>query len=168
MKFLVPRTKEAAVDLIARFAAIDADIALLKAERQERLAALGDEIYAKLAPLQDEAVAIRKALEPWWKRAAPALLKGKAKSVELGGYKVGTRIAAETVQFAGGDDATALAAVADLPFKSRVTQQKRVLDKKAIAALLRGKSAVAATLRTLGFGLGGGEDVFFITPGTSR
>jgi phage host-nuclease inhibitor protein Gam len=162
MKVAIPRTNDQALELAKRFAAIGADVAMHEADRQERLAAIGADVDMKVAPLVEEAEAIRQALEPWWKKASPALLKGKRKSIEFGGCSIGTRSSAEKVEFALGDDKLALATLADQPFKSKVTETKRVLNKTAIAGLLRGKSAVGNALSALGFRIAGGEDAFFV------
>ncbi|OWK27567.1 host-nuclease inhibitor Gam family protein [Sphingomonas dokdonensis] len=162
MKIATPRTTDQALELAKRYAAIGADVAMHEADRQERVAAIGADIDMKVAPLVEEAEAIRAALEPWWKKASPALLKGKRKSIDFGGCSIGTRLAGEKVDFTKGDDKAALAAVLDSPWKSKATSLKRVLDKAGLLVTLKGKSAAAEGLRSLGFRIAGGEDAFFV------
>ena len=163
MTVLPPQTAEQATALLDSYATLERRLAQIEADRADAIAKINAPADALALPLVDERKAIVEALRPWWAAAAPELTKGKRKSIELGGCKIGTRTAAERVEFALGDDKLALKAVEDQPFKGKVTQTKRVLDKAAVAVLLKGKSAAGAALTALGFRLGGGEETFFVT-----
>ncbi len=163
MKISTPRTIEAATALLARYADTAATIAAREAERQAAIAATNAAADAIVAPMAAELEQARTALQSWWLKAGAQLLGPKRKSLELGGCKVGTRLAAQRVEFTAGDDKAALAATIASPHKGKATVLKRVLDKGAIATLLRGKSAAAEALRALGFKIAGGEDVFFVS-----
>lgn len=163
--FPVPETDEAAIAMLEQLATLDADLGVIEANRAAAIAgtnAVGD---ALALPIITDKAAIVAALEPWWAQAAPRLTKGKRKSIELGGCKIGTKSAAEKVEHGFADDKAALAAVvADAKVRAGATTTKRVLDKAAIAVLLKGKTAVGAALKALGFRLGGGTDTFFAAP----
>lgn len=162
-KVAIPRTVEAATELLARHSALEGQLALAEANRQSAIAATDAAADAITAPIAAELAALRGALESWWARAGAGLTGGKRKSVELGGCKVGTRTSAEKVEFTGGDDKAALAAVTDSPLRASVTEIKRVLDKKAIAATLKSKTKARAALEALGFKLAGGIETFFVS-----
>lgn len=162
-KIATPRTTEAATALLARHAEIDAAIAAAEADRQSQIASVNAAADAVIEPMVADRAKLQGALAPWWARVAPDLTGGKRKSIELGGCRIGTRTSAEKVEFSDGDDKAALAALADSPARASATEIKRVLDKKAIAAALKGKAKIRATLEALGFRLAGGEDTFFVS-----
>ncbi|WP_294292671.1 host-nuclease inhibitor Gam family protein [uncultured Sphingomonas sp.] len=163
--FPVPETDEAAIAMLEQLASLDAEFATIEATRASAIAATNAVGDTLALPIIDKKAAIVEALAPWWAQAAPRLTKGKRKSIELGGCKIGTKSAGEKVEHGFADDAAALAAVAaDAKIRAAATSTRRFLDKKAIAVLLTGKSAAGATLKLLGFRLGGGTDTFYVTP----
>lgn len=162
-KIRVPKSLEQATELLKRVALVDQDIAIVEAIRQSTVSIANTTADEALVPKLAERAALEAALAPWWTSAAPGLTEGKRKSIELGGCKVGTRLATEKVEFAGGDDKAALAAVTGSALRAAVTDIRRVLNKKAIAAKLKGKTKARDALLALGFSLAGGEDVFFVT-----
>jgi hypothetical protein len=156
------KSVDAARASLERFAELGAAIAYAEAKRQKIVARADAAIDAIVAPLKAEQAEIAAAVEPWWTGAAADLTKGKRKSIDLGGCAIGTRTEREFVAFTGGDDKAALAAVLATDFKAKVTEVRRVLDKGAIADLLKGKSAVGVSLKALGFAMAGGGETFFI------
>lgn len=90
-KLPVNATLDKATPKIERYARLAGDLAVVQGNRDAALSrtnAVADEL-AK--PILDEMARIAAELEPWWKRIAPTLLKGKRKSIELAGCVIGTR-----------------------------------------------------------------------------
>jgi hypothetical protein len=159
-----PKTLDDATVLLSSVARINAAIAKIEARRRAARGKVDAAADRLLMPLVTERDALTKAIEPWWKKAAASLLKGKRKSIEIGGCVIGSRTASERLEFSHGDDAAALTAVMGSDLKAKATVVVRVLDKVGIKTLLGGKTAAATALRALGFKIGGGEEVFFIKP----
>lgn len=164
--FPVPETDEAAIAMLEQLASLDAEFATIEATRASAIAATNAVGDALALPIIDKKSAIVAALEPWWKAAAPRLTKSKRKSIELGGCTIGTKSSAAKVVHGFADDAAALAAVVADPKvrASATTVPKRVLNKTAIATLLKGKSAIGEALKKLGFRMGGSVDTFYVAP----
>jgi hypothetical protein len=156
-----PKSLDDATALIARVADIDGAIAAVEARRRRAIAKAGGAADAIVAPLIADRAALVAVIEPWFLKNKGTLLKGKRKSVELGGCSIGTRTEAKALEFAHGDDKAALAAVLDAKLNG-ATRLVRLLDKVAIKGFVEGKSKVGVALRGLGFKVGGGGEVFSI------
>lgn len=165
MKVATPRTLEAATALAARLGELDAAIGAAEVTRGEQVAAIDAATDVVVAPLAEERTGIVDALEKWWGKSGAALTGGARKSIELGGYTIGTRTGAGAVAFAGGDDKAALAAALASPLKKKLTAVKApTLDRKAIAALLKAGGATAEKVTALGFSIAAGVESFFVSP----
>lgn len=163
--YAVPETDETAIAMLELLATLDSELGVIEADRVAAVAATNAVADTLALPVIEKKAAIIAVLEPWWKAAAPRLTKGKRKSIELGGCKIGTKSSVEKVEHGFADDKAALAAiVGDTKIRAAATTTRRVLDKGAIALLLKGKSAVGVALKKLGFRMGGGADAFFVTP----
>lgn len=161
-KVPVPRTLERATELLAMHSHTAAKIAAFEADRRERIAGINASADAVVEPLIGELAGIEAAIEPWWKANAAALTKGKRKSIELGGCKIGTRSSADTLQIGVHPDDALASAVAS-KWRKQITRVTTSLDRKAIAKLLEGgTSAIATALKGMGFTMGGGSETFFI------
>lgn len=164
--FPVPQTDEAAIAMLEKLATLDAELGSIEANRAAAIAATNAVGDTLAMPIINDQAAIVAALAPWWKDAAPRLTKGKRKSIELGGCTIGTKSSSAKVVHSFADDAAALAAVVADPRirASATTVPKRVLNKTAIATLLKGRSAIGAALKALGFRMGGSVETFYVTP----
>lgn len=164
-----PQTLEQAAALLARYAAADAAIAAIEADRAERLALANAAADEALVPLVAELKDLAKQLKPWWEGNVEELTAGKRKSIELGGCQVGYRVTPPKVCFAGGTDAAAVAVLIDTDFAERLVRSKTTtsLDKPAILKALEGEDAEA--LRALGFAAQQREEFFVdrVAPSTA-
>lgn len=144
-----PQTREEALPLATRFAALDARESAIEARRARLLARVNAAAEGLLVLIVAEKKDIVKQLKPWWAGNVDALTEGKRKSIEFGGCLIGYRINPPKVDFApGGEDAAVAALVAaqqgDL-VRTKLSPDKvailRVLDA-GIAAQLPAKDAI--------------------------
>jgi hypothetical protein len=161
-KLRVNAPVEQATPFLERFGALIAQIALVQAARDERIANANADADRALQPLLDEAATIKLQLEPWWLRMGSTLLTGKRKSVELGGCMIGSKTAKSRLAFAGGDDLAALAALKDSRWSKAYIRVTEAVDKVATAAGLTGKHA--AGLKELGFSMSPAAEMFILEP----
>ena len=152
-----PQNREQALELCDRFAQIDAQIAIARAERDEQVQLITAAADAVLVPLVAEQADLAKRLKPWFEGNFEALTGGKRKSIEIGGVMLGFRISPAKVAFAGGKDEDAAKALlgAELADLVRTTHAP---DKPAILRRLEGDDA--AQLLELGFSRKQGESFF--------
>lgn len=157
-----PQTLEAATELLARFAAVDAQIAATNAQRDQSIAQVNAAADSCLVPLAAERDDLFKQLKAFWAARADELTDGRRRSVELGGCDIGTRLTTPKVVFAFGKDADGVAALEGTDYAAQLLRVgKTTLDKPAILKALDGDDAEA--LCELGFSAEQ-KDEFFIAP----
>lgn len=159
MKCRTPRTTDAAIALLERHAALDAELATIEANRAQALAATNAVADTIAMPVIDELAAIRAALEPWWKAAGGALCGAKRKSVELGGCTIGTRAGRASLRIAGDEEAV-MAVMRTLRWAKNFLRTKMSIDRMAVLKAIDGRHAGA--LADLGFERVTGSDMFFV------
>lgn len=151
---------EQATPLLERYAQLGHQVALAEAARAQGLAAANAAADGIVGPLLDEQAAIREQLEPWWARNADAL-RGKRKSIELGGCMIGTKAARARLEYGSGDDKAALAALQEHRWAKPYIRVSYSVDKVATAKAL-GEGRHAAGLAELGFHMVGGGEAFVL------
>ena len=164
MKLRVDATVATATPFLERYAVLAAQIALVQAARDERIAGANAEADRALQPLVDEAAAIRLQVEPWWARHGAGLLPAKRKTMELGGCMIGAKAGRSSLAFAGGNDAAALAALQECKWAKPYIRVTYAVDKTATAAGLAGKHAPG--LKELGFSMPAAPETFILEPVT--
>lgn len=160
-KLRVTASTADATIMLERFAQLGIEVQLLEASRADGIAAANAAADQMLLPIVTEQNEIRAQLEPWWKRNG-AELRGKRKSIELGGCVIGTKAGTASLQFAGGDDKAAALALTALAWAKKLLRRTPTLDKAAIAEALKGKRG--AELRTLGFSMPDPVETFVLKP----
>lgn len=149
-----------AMDLIARFRALDARIAEAEAERARLIGEVNTDADAEVNPLIEDREAIRRLLEAWWPSVADELTQGKRKTVELGGVMIGTRTGRDTLGIE--DDAKALASLAKADWGKPFLRVTTAIDKAAVLKALDGE--YGAELKRRGFSRKAGEEAFVLEP----
>lgn len=160
MKIRVNAPAEQLTLLLERFAELGVELDLADAARTDAIAAANvaaDEIALPIIKEMDE---IRAAVEPWWKRNGANLLTGKRKTVELAGCMIGSKAGRASLQFTGGDDAAATAALQAHRWAKPYVRVTFAPDKTAIGAALAGKHA--KQLAELGFSKPAGAETFVL------
>lgn len=160
-KLRVTASAEDATVLLERYAQLGVEAQLVEASRADGIAAANTAADQVLLPIVKEQDEIRAQLEPWWKRNG-AELRGKRKSIELGGCVIGTKAGTASLQFAGGDDKAAALALAALAWAKKLLRRTPTLDKAAIAEALKGRRG--DELRALGFSVPEAVDTFVLKP----
>lgn len=151
-----PRSVKGAQALCERFAVIEGEIALIEGLRNACIASANAEADAGLEPLLAERAQIAEKLEPWWRAEGPSLVKGKRKSIELGGCLIGTRLGKSSLVVP--DDLKAAMAGLGKAYL-RVTTS---LDRVAIGKALAQPGAKARALLDKGFALREAEEAFVL------
>ena len=152
---------EQATALLDQVARLDAEVVTINANRDAAIAATNAVADALLSPVLERRAAIAKLLETWWADAGKALLKGKRKSIELGGCMIGTKAAPTALTFTADDFEAAVTALRTERWAKPYVRITYAVDKKAAKEALDGKHG--EQLRKLGFGTRGGTDVFVLT-----
>jgi len=98
------QSKEEAVQLLGRFAVLDAEVAARNARVDEAIASLRAQAAELNAPAEAEIKAIFMAVKPWWAVAGAEITDGKRKSWELAGCLIGHRIGNPTLVFPKPED----------------------------------------------------------------
>lgn len=156
----VTASVEQATPLLERFAQLGHQVAIAEAARDDAIAGANAVADRIVQPLLDEQAQIREQLEPWWARAGEAL-RGKRKTVELGGCMIGTKALRARLDFAGGDDKAALAALQEHRWAKGYVRVTYAVDKVATTkALTEGRHAPG--LAELGFAMTGGGEAFVL------
>lgn len=157
-----PRTAEAATEMLARYAALNSQLVLIRAARDEVIASANQAADAGALPIVAEMNLVRAALEPWWRKAAPGLTAGKRKSIELGGCTIGSKLGKDTLALAGEDFDAAAVALQACRWGKPYISIKVSVDKSAALKAIDGPHK--AKLAELGFSRKPGADAFYITP----
>lgn len=160
MKLRVNAPAEQLTPLLERFAQLGVELDLAEAARGDAIAAANTAADAIALPIVREMDEIRAAVEPWWQRNGSSLLTGKRKTVELAGCMVGSKTGRSTLQFAGGDDAAATAALQAHRWGKPYVRVTFAPDKTAIGTALTGKHA--KQLAELGFSKPAGAEQFVL------
>lgn len=155
-----PKTLAGATLQLARYAALEAQLAEINAERQRGVARVEAAADQQSAPIVAELAELAGAIEPWWIEARAELTQGKRKSIELGGCSIGNRATSAKLVFTGTDE-EALEKASSSRWRSLLTKTEVKLDRSAIVKLLASAGKMADSVRELGFSAAGGE-VFFI------
>lgn len=157
-----PKTLDEATPLLERFARLGASIALIEATRGDAIAAANATADKEAAPLLAEQVTIAAQVEPWWRKAAPALTGGKRKSMAIGGCKIGTKQGNTSLELAGGDWDAAAVALKALRWAKSYCRVKPAVEKAATLKALDGPHQ--DKLIALGFSKKAGAETFFLEP----
>lgn len=136
-----PQTTGQATELLARYSALDAQLAAHEAERQREIAGINAAADALVVPIAAKLRDIVKTLKPWWAASIDALTDGKRKSIELGGCVVGYRISPRKVTHPYGRDDAAVEVVRASPYAQQVLRVSYSLDKPAILKLLESQGS---------------------------
>lgn len=154
-----PRSTNAAMAMLERYAELEDAIAGGENIRNARIAEANKVIDESLAPMIQEREEIRAKLEPWWATAAADLTKGKRKSAELGGCIVGTVAGRESLDVDGDEDEI-VQALQKRSWAAPLLRVTTKLDRKAILASIDG--VYKKQLATLGLARRKGSETFYI------
>lgn len=154
-----PRTLPAAQAMLERYAELADWIVKISARRDAAIADANAAADGQSRDLIAEREQILAKLEPWWKAAGPALTKGKRKSIELGGCKIGAVKARDTLAV-DGDEEQVIAELGKLRWAEPFLRLKISIDRTATLKAVDGPRGEA--LAGLGITCQPGEDVFFV------
>lgn len=126
-----PRTVAAATALAERFAALEATIGGIEAQRNTAIAEANGEADKLAEPMLTEREAIREKLAAWWPGAAQALTLGKRKSIELGGCMIGSRSRRASLAIAG-DEKVIIATLQKRKWAEPLLRTTVSIDKAAV------------------------------------
>ena len=147
----VPRTLDQATALAARYAALDGERAAAEAQRHVQIGQINAAADVVVTPLVEQMEAIAAKLEPWWAKNAASLIKGKRKSVQLGGCMVGSRAARARLAHGYDSDELAIEALMASRYRSATVQVKYSIDRAATLKLINTGGAAAKGLGELKF-----------------
>lgn len=154
-----PRSQASAVQLLERYAELDAEVVKLEAERTAAIAHVNARYDAAGAEALAERGAIADKLQAWWFKAGKGLTGGKRKSIALGGCEIGSRAGRFSLGVEGSEEAV-IAALQKREWAADLLRTRVSLDRKAVLEALDGK--FARQLGKLGLLRTGGEEAFFI------
>lgn len=154
-----PRSIKAATTMLERFAAIEHDIAVEQARRNQVIADANAAADAATADLVKEREKIRDALAPWWPTVSAELTGGKRKSIELGGCVLGT-VAGRDSLAVDGNEAVIANTLSKRKWAQELIRLSISLDKAAILKSIGG--AYKAQLAALGLSRKEGGETFFV------
>lgn len=157
-----PRTSEAAIALLERYAKLDGQLLLIRGAREAAIAAATTAADTEALPIVAEMDLLRDALEPWWRKNAAELTRGKRKSIALGGCTIGTKLGKDTLSLKGDDFDAAAAALQAARWGKPYISIKVSVDKAAALKAIDGPHG--ARLAELGFSRKPGADAFFVAP----
>lgn len=155
-----PRTVEQATDLIEQVARLDAEAATVAASRDAAIAATNATADALLVPILEQRSVIAGVVQAWWEASGHVLLKGKRKTMQLGGCDIGTKKAPVALTFTNDDFEAAVTALRAARWAKPYIRVTFAVAKKDTTAALSGKHG--EQLRALGFGTRGGSDMFVL------
>lgn len=156
-------TKEEAAHTANEYAALTAEIAAINAERLSQKAAIDKDCDERIAHRSDLQKSLFMRLKTYWEAYSADYTLGKKRSAELAGIFIGVRTTPHSLNHKGMTIAKAvefLLAARWAKAKSFV-RVKYSLDKDAIIAALKGKTAAQKNLDKMGFTLVQ-KDEFFI------
>lgn len=170
----VPQSTEEAIELLARFAALDAEIEQVKLEADSSKALIDahrDTCCAQPIAEQKELVA---RLKPFWEARRLEITGGKRKSVVLGGCEIGTRTGNPTLRYPKDSEEDLIEDLQALGFGEWALRTRPELDKLALIKALQVPADApqidqddAAALGDLGFKVAQTE-TFFVTRAVSE
>lgn len=155
-----PKTVEQATVLLEQVARLDAEAATIANGRDTAIANTNAVADALLVPVLQERAAIAGVIQVWWLASGHTLLKGKRKTVQLGGCVIGSKKAPTALTFTGDDFEAAVTALRAQRWAKPYVRVSYSVAKKDTTAALEGKHG--EQLRALGFGTRGGADVFVL------
>jgi hypothetical protein len=155
-----PKTTAQATALLDRYAELEGQRATLEARRSRMIARANAAVDAKVAPLIAGLALIAEKVEPWWQKAGQKLLAPKAKSMQLGGCKIGTRTSRPTLVHTLVNDAAAVAVLQGTRYKKQTVRVTYSVDRVATLKLLQQEGKPAQELTELGFSVDQGEQFF--------
>ncbi|HEY0116275.1 MAG TPA: host-nuclease inhibitor Gam family protein [Allosphingosinicella sp.] len=156
-----PRTTGQAAELLDCFAALDARIAEIEANRRVEVGQINAAADAVAATLIEERQKIAAQLEPWWRSRGPELTPKGRKSIQLGGCMIGMRAKRPVLAHGFDQDDQAVEALRSTRLANQTTRIKYSLDRAATLKLLQSTGKAAETLVGLGFRVEQGE-LFYI------
>jgi phage host-nuclease inhibitor protein Gam len=154
-----PRTIAAATALAERYAAIEATIGGIEAQRNEAIAEANAEADKLAEQLLAERGAIREKLAAWWPGVSAELTKGKRKSIELGGCIIGSRSQRASLTIAG-DEKVIVTVLEKRKWAEPLLRKTTSLDKAAVLKSMDG--VYAKQLAALGFTKNEPDDAFVL------
>jgi hypothetical protein len=154
-----PKTEKGASAKLAKWAALDAQIAAIEATRNAAIAVANKIADDEMAPLLKQRDAIVPKVEPWWWEAGKALLKGKAKSMQLAGCMIGSRKDRDTLAI-DGDETIVIGTLEKLAWAKPLLRYSVEIDKAAVLTSLDG--VYKDKLAKLGLRRQVGADTFFV------
>ncbi len=155
-----PRNLEQATVLLERVATLEAEASAINLHRDQAIANTNAVADAILGPVLEERAAIAAVVETWWKDTGHALLKGKRKTIQLGGCDIGTKKALTALTFTNDDFDAAVTALRAERWAKPYVRVTYSVAKKDTTTALNGKHG--DQLRALGFSTRGGQDVFVL------
>lgn len=155
----VPRTVKTATGLLERYAAVDAQIAAIEADRSARIAAVNADADRQADPLLKERDKVREALSAWWAEAGPSMTDGKRKSIALGGCMIGSRKGTAGLVLAQPEDEV-VKALLKHDWADPLLRRKVTLDRRAVLMSIDG--VYAKVLRKLGLSRRDPGEAFFV------
>lgn len=132
-----PRSLAAATAYAERFAALEATIGGVEAQRNAAIAEANAEADNLAEPLLAEREAIREKLAAWWPSVAAELTKGKRKSIELGGCLIGT-LSPRAFLAIDGDLRLVVAALEKRKWAGPLLRTKVEIDRAAVLKSIDG------------------------------
>lgn len=157
-----PRTPEQATQLLGLYAEADGRLARIQARRTAALGRINAIADANAAPILAELGAIAVKVEQWFNGPGKALLPKGRKSMELGGYMIGSKAGRAKLGHDFEDDAKAVDALRGTRFGKHTTKVTYSLDRTATLKLLQVRGKTAASLKELGFSVVEPGEQFFL------
>lgn len=154
-----PRSLKEATALLERYAMLDGQIAAIEAERQDAIAAVNARADTAGNALIARRDAIAAKVEPWWAENRAELIKGKRKSIELGGCMIGSRAGRAKLGIAG-EEGDLVAALKERRWAKTLLKVSTSLDKVALLKAVNGPRGPA--LKELGVSRAEGVETFYV------
>ena len=136
-KLPAAQSTEEAIELLARYAEVDAILERSKVSLEEQIATLRAQRDRFDEGYKLELKVLFNQLKPWWAVAGEQLTEGKRKSIELGGCQIGHRTSTPALKLEGLTEAEAIEHLETLGFEAWAIRTKKELDKPALIAALR-------------------------------
>jgi len=160
-KLPVPETTDGAIALLGEFAAVQARIEHIEADRRSGRAAIDEAADRLAAPHEARLKELFNQLKPWWAVSGPEILGGRRKSTELGGCLIGHRMTTPKLGLGKMSVQIAIDTLTKHGWDDPCVRVKYEIDKPACLKML--SSDQARYLEELGFSVVQREE-FFIDP----